>query len=357
MKILYVINSLDIGGAEKMLVDIVENLKMSNHSIGVYLLRSKKTFLLNRLRTLNVSIFISNISCYSPIHIYNIVNCSRNFDIIHSNLFPSLYWVSIASLFMKNTRKFVYTEHSTYNRRRKKKWLCIIEKIIYNRYHKIIAISSETKQNLSYWIGMSHKIEVIENAIDVYKYRNASAYDRRKMNIKSDVNVILMSARFSTAKDQETLIKAFSLLNFDNIALVLVGDGPLKAECEVLVSQLGIASSTYFLGMREDIPQLIKMADICVLSSHWEGFGLVAVEYMAAGKPVVASDVAGLNNVVKGAGILFKAGDEKELAANLSQLIVDVEYKNKISTACLKRSDKYELSKMVGAYLNVYNSL
>lgn len=363
MKILYIIGSLAIGGAEKLLTDIIEQLDNLGYSVSIYLLKSTNSFLFDRLKSRNIQIITSNIPFYSPIHIYNIIKLSSKFDIVHANLFPSLYWGAMAKFIISRTKgnssntKFVYTEHSTYNRRRDKKWLSFFEKCIYNQYNKIIAISSQVKNNLVIWVGLSDKIEVIENAIDVDYYSNSSPFNRELLNISNNSIIILMSARFTTAKDQETLIKAFSLLKHDRVVLVLVGDGPLKAKCETLVLHLNLQNTVLFLGARDDVPQLIKMADICVLSSNWEGFGLVAVEYMAAGKPIIVSDVPGLNDVVRGAGILFKVGEVQELTDKLQHLITNADYRREISEKCRCRSMKYDISFLISSYLKLYKSL
>lgn len=357
MRILYVINSLDIGGAEKLLVDIVEKLDNFDYQIGIYLLNSGNTFLSNRLKGTKVHVFKSNLSFYSPIHIYNIIRYSKEYDIIHANLFPSLYWTAFARIFVKKRVKFVYTEHSTYNKRRNKFFFSFIERLVYEKFDRIIAISPQVRENLISWIGLASKIEVIENAIDVSRYYNATPYDRTWLKIRDDFIVILMSARFTAAKDQETLIRAFSLLRQNNIILVLVGDGPLKKKCIALSSQLNLEMFVLFLGAREDIPQIIQMSDICVLSSHWEGFGLVAIEYMAAGKPVIASNVPGLNDIVRGAGVLFKAGDVQDLFEKLQSLIADVNCRREISEKCRYRSMRYDISQLVNSYINLYKSL
>lgn len=357
MKILYVINTLDIGGAEKLLVDIIEKLDDLNYEIGVYFLNLENTFLLNRLMNTKVCIYKSRISFYSPVHIYNIVKYVKKYDIIHANLFPSLYWVALARVFLDSKVKLVYTEHSTYNKRRDKRFFAYVERFIYSRYDKIIAISPQVRESLISWVGLSQKIEMIENAIDVHKYRNSFSHNKTIFKIQNDSIVILMSARFTMAKDQATLIKAFALLKQNNVVLVLVGEGPLKKDCIALTSQLGLLDSVFFLGAREDIPPIIQMSDICVLSSHWEGFGLVAVEYMAAGKPVIASDVPGLNDVVRGAGILFEAGNVHDLFIKLQSLIVNADYRREVSRRCEKRSMQYDISRLVDSYVNLYKSL
>lgn len=169
--------------------------------------------------------------------------------------------------------------------------------------------------------------------------------------------MIFMSARFSAAKDQSTVVKSFPfLLNNRKIHIVFAGDGPLLENVKLLAEQMGISANIHFLGFRNDIPEIIKASDICVLSSKWEGFGLVAVEYMAAGKPVIASNVDGLNDVVRGAGMLFEQGNEKELAEKINLLIADDSLYNQMSKNCMKRSELYDLSHMISSYLSLYKS-
>ena len=91
-----------------------------------------------------------------------------------------------------------------------------------------------------------------------------------------------------------------------NFKLILVGEGPLKNSSQMLVQELCLKDRVFFLGNRDDVERIFKTADLSVLSSHWEGFGLVAVEGMAAGKPVIASNVSGLSEIVSGAGVLFE---------------------------------------------------
>lgn len=93
------------------------------------------------------------------------------------------------------------------------------------------------------------------------------------------------------------------------------------------------------------------------MSSHWEGFGLAAVEGMAAGKPVVATDVPGLAEVVQGAGILFPHEDEKTLALVLRRLMEDKTYYQQIVNQCMLRVSQYDIRKTVGAYLEIYKKL
>lgn len=94
-----------------------------------------------------------------------------------------------------------------------------------------------------------------------------------------------------------------------------------------------------------------------VMSSHIEGFGLAAVEGMSVGKPFIASDVDGLNDVIRGAGLLFRHGDDKQLAELITTLINDKELYNKVANQCLERAKQYDISGMVEGYMKVYKEL
>ena len=120
-------------------------------------------------------------------------------------------------------------------------------------------------------------------------------------------------------KDQKTLIKALALLP-DDFYVLFVGDGPLLDEYQKLAQYYNLSKRILFLSVREDAISILKASDIVVMSSNFEGFGLAAVEGMAAGKPVIASDVEGLSNIVEGAGLLFEPHNEKDLAAKVREL-------------------------------------
>jgi glycosyltransferase involved in cell wall biosynthesis len=109
--------------------------------------------------------------------------------------------------------------------------------------------------------------------------------------------------------------------------------------------------------MRDDVYSILKASDIVVMASHFEGFGLAAVEGMAAGKPIVASNVDGLRDVVANAGILFRPKDEVELASCLLKLKKDKNYYYMIADKCKQRSLYFSSEKMSESYLQLYNKL
>ena len=141
------------------------------------------------------------------------------------------------------------------------------------------------------------------------------------------------------------------------VKLLLVGDGITKKECISLVKELGLQERVLFLGLRMDVPQLLKTADVIVLSSKYEGLSLSSIEGMASGRPFVAADVPGLSEVVDGAGVLFPMGDDKILAIKISKLIEDKLYYEKVVAACQNRAANYDIKTMVEKHLTLYKSL
>lgn len=104
------------------------------------------------------------------------------------------------------------------------------------------------------------------------------------------------------------------------------------------------------------MPNLLKSADIIVLSSHYEGLSLSSVEGMASGKPFIASNVPGLKEVVEGAGLLFEDKNDKALAQHITDLINDKLYYERIAKACQERAMQYDINIMVSKQIDVYKN-
>ena len=198
----------------------------------------------------------------------------------------------------------------------------------------------------------------IENGIDVDRYAKASAARRAELvpgYTDGDV-VIVMVAAFRSQKDQDCAVRAMSELP-ENYKLCLVGDGVRRTEIEALVASLGLQHRVRLTGIRRDVPQILKAADVNVLASHFEGLSLSSVEGMAAGRPFVASDVDGLREVVQGNGILFAEGNHRQLAEILLRLINNRDEYEKVARACADAATNYDIALMVERYHQVYNEL
>lgn len=357
MKILQVITSLSTGGAEKLISEISPMLRDKGHQIDVLAFDGTDTAFKKTLTDKGIMVYSFGKECnvYNPLFIFRLAKIMKNYDIVHThNTAPQLF-AAIGSLLYSVL--LCTTEHTTSNRRRDWKWYALIDKWMYSRYRKVICISDSTEQNLREFIkDNSDKICTISNGINVTSYSHAVSIDKSTISKHPERKVVAMVAGFRYQKDQETLIRAFNYLPED-YELWLVGDGERRSMIEQCIKDNNLENRVLLLGIRSDIPSILKSVDVVVQSSHWEGFGLAAVEGMAAGKPVVASDVEGLAQVVEGAGILFTLGDDKQLADIIKQLMEDHTFSQQVSATCWERAQKFDIQKMVDAYNEVYMGL
>lgn len=357
MKILQVITSLSTGGAEKLISEIAPMLREKGHQVDVLAFDGADTAFKKVLIDKGIKVYSFGKGCnvYNPIFIFRLAKLMKNYDIVHThNTAPQLF-AAIGSVLCSVV--LCTTEHNTSNRRRDWKWYAPIDKWMYSRYSKVICISDSTEHNLRDFIkDTSDKICTILNGINIAHYSQAVPIDRSIISKHIERKVIAMVAGFRYQKDQETLIRAFKNLPED-YELWLVGDGERRSIIEQCIKDNKLEDRVLLLGIRSDIPSLLKSVDVVVQSSHWEGFGLAAVEGMAAGKPVIASDVEGLAQVVENAGLLFPLGDDKKLADIIKQLLEDKSYYQQVATKCWERAQMFDIQNMVDAYNEVYEEL
>jgi len=359
MRILHIINSLGVAGAEKLLVDVLPRYKSFGIEASLLCLNGEKTIFYDTLSQ-NFDGKIMDLgkgSIYNPLHIFRLKKHLKNFDVVHVHLFPSLYLVAIAKFLFRLKVPLLFTEHSTNNRRIDHFIFRMLDRLIYSFYSGVFAITPAVKLKLVEKLKYdANRCYVIYNGINVAVFKNALPYPKREFFEDENAILLIQTSRFQKGKDQKTVIKALALLP-NHFKLLLVGNGELKAECVELVNQLHLKERVLFLGVRADIPNLIMTADVVIQSSNWEGFGLTAVEGMAAGKPVVASNVSGLNAIVESYGLLFNTRDEQMLASCVEQLMADPEFYNETAKKCAQRADHFGLEKMLAAQIEVYKTV
>lgn len=360
MKILHVINSLSMGGAEKLIAETLPLIEKSGVKVELLLLNGTDAPLLKDVKDKGITVYhIGSGSVYNLAHIFRIIPFLKKNDLVHVHLFPSQYFVALAKLLSGSKTKLVFTEHSTKNRRMEMKYFKVPEKIIYAQYDKIICITEEVKAVLKSHTSLSDdKLIVVENGINTDRIKEACPLKRSEVDTslkETDVLLVQVSG-FRVGKDQKTVIKALKYLP-DQFKLILVGDGITRAEHELLVAELELNKRVFFLGVRNDIPQLLKTADIAILSSQYEGLSLASLEGMASGKPFIGSDVPGIRELVKGYGVLFPQGKENKLAEEILKLTQDKDYYHSVAEACKKRASQYDISSMVNKTVNLYNKI
>ena len=365
MRILQVITSLEMGGAETLVVNLIPRLQALGNTVDLCVFDGKETPLTQRLKkeSPQTKIFALGHGVYNPLYIIKLAKIMKNYDIIHThNSSPQLF-VAIASLFSQ--ANLVSTEHNTSNRKRNWKWYRPIESWMYGRYDHVICISKIAEEKLREYMGgewlvkSSNKyksITTINNGIDVNAISKAEPC-KELLDLKENRKSILMVAGFRKQKNQDTIIRALTLLDKEKYEVWFAGIGERMAEVKQLAFSLGVSDRVRFLGLRTDIPNVLRAADVIVMSSHWEGLSLSNVEGMSAHKPFIASDVNGLKEVTKGYGLLFPHEDAKALAEEIKHLVSDEAYYNEIAERCYNRALEFDISNTVSGYADVYKNI
>lgn len=355
MRILNVITSMRMGGAEKLLSDMLPIMRKKGVDVDLLVFDGVGTPLMKIINENGINVYTlgKNVNVYSPQFIPRIIPFLKKYDVVHTHNTACQLFVAVASLFVsrKELPVLVTTEHSTTNRRRNKPFLKWIDRWMYSRYDHIVAISHKVKDNLLQALGKrAPQIHIIYNGICLNDYKKECPLQLKK---NAGEVVLTMVAAFRRGKDQMTLIRTIAELP-DNYTLYLVGDGEQKEANVELAHSLGVQERVHFMGIRSDVPAILKASDVVLMSSEFEGFSLSAVEGMASGRPVLASDVDGLHEIVGGAGILFELGNERQIAIKIQDIMEDKELYNKTVEQCLERAAEFDAEVMADNYLRLY---
>ncbi len=358
MRVLQVINRLNRGGgAEKFVLDLGIALKQRHVSVEVLSLgMPQNTDLIDEAAANGI---IHNCLSHSTISWKNIVKlrlfiAAGRYDVVHVHLFPALYMVVLACAFIKKRPKLVYTEHSTSNKRRNKRFFKFIEHYIYRKYSRVVAISDEVANKLKEHARIDN-ISIIHNGVDIHKIERVSVDKplKNELGLSSTSKIITMVGRFVPGKDFSTLIQSLSYLP-ENVHIVCVGDGPLRYSIQTQTLRKSYADRVHFLGLRSDVIRIIKSSDIIVLSTEHEGFSISMLEAMACGKPFVASAVPGIKDVVADNAILFEYQDPNGLAKQISLLLDDPKLYSEMSTKSLAFAKCHDMNEIAKLYMSIY---
>ncbi len=213
-----------------------------------------------------------------------------------------------------------------------------IEREILEKANSIVATSPQEVQTLRSLVSSHGKIEMIPCGTDTSNFRLMSKTDARiQLNLDLHEKIVLYVGRFDPRKGIETLVRAFALLKeegVENVKLVIVGgsspqmpDGDEKERIESIIGELGLSPEVIFAGRigHDILPLYYTAADVCVIPSHYEPFGLVAIEAMACGTPVIASDVGGLKFTIipEETGLLVPPLDIEAFAKGIHRILFD----------------------------------
>lgn len=279
-------------------------------------------------------------------------------DVVHSHMFHANILTRLTQLFSK-TQRVVCTAHSNNEGGKLRMFLYRITEPL---DHVFTNVSQNAVEDFKKKRATSkNKIIAVHNGIDInyFKFdKNNRDVIREQLSL-SNKKVFIAIGRFHEAKDYPNLLRAFQALHLrhSDVHLLIAGDGELRNKLETYITDNSLNDNVTLLGIRNDIPGLLSAADVFVLSSAWEGFGLVVAEAMACERVVVATDCGGVAEVVGREGFLVKPQDSKCLESAMAESIsLTVEQLEKMGIASRKRIvDKYSLNAVIDKWLAIYN--
>ena len=228
---------------------------------------------------------------------------------------------------------------------------------------RVVAVSSDIEKVL---IGMygSNRVSCIHNGIDLEAVRVTTSREafRRKWQIPEDAVVIGTVGRLVPVKGHAILLEATRILqaSIGNVALVLVGDGPLRKDLEANAKRLGLEKSVIFAGQQDQSYDFMNMMDVFVLPSLHEGIPMVVLEALALQRPVVATRVGGIPEVIEHGqtGFLAEPSDASSLARLLQRLVEDLPMAVSIGKAGRTRvEEKFTARTMAGKTAELYEQV
>lgn len=291
---------------------------------------------------------------------------ARGIEVLHAHQYTPFFYSALARLLCWKAPRVIFTEHGRHYpdvvspRRR------FANRLVFDRLADAVnAVCAFSAGSLSRIDGFSaDRIEVIENGIDVSRYGPAADRTalRQQLGLDPARRYVANIARFHPVKDQAMLLRAFREVAAarPDVDLLLVGDGPLRPDLEQLVKDLGIAPRVRFLGVRFDVPDILRAIDVFALTSVSEAASLTLLEAMASAVPVVVTDVGGNPEMVRHGveGLLVPRGDAEATAIALLSLLKEPATAVTLGQAGRRRvEERYQLPQTIDTYLRLYQKL
>jgi glycosyltransferase involved in cell wall biosynthesis len=364
-KVLQLIDGLNVGGAEVLLVDLACGIKAGGHDICVGY--STRGPLEKKLHELGVPCTrLPRLGRIDPILFLGMCRLilRERPDIVHTHLFKSDLHGRLAAR-LCGVPLVVSTAHNNDVWARKFP-LGRLYGFTAKLTDKVIAVSDEVREYQIQHTGIdSEKICVIENGVDIRRFSNqeeAGRAFRAEFQISADTPLIGIIGRLKPQKDHDNFLNAAAQIKakIPEARFLVVGDGPLRDELNLKAQALGLESSVIFCGLRHDIPAILSALNLLVISSKWEGLPVTLLEGMAARCPIVATAVGGVPNVVTDgeSALLVPPEDSQSLASACFKILREAETARALVNAGFGRvQQQFSLDAMIQKTLNLYQEL
>ena len=369
MRILHLVTTLDVGGAEMHLLSQVRGQVARGHAVRVAYLKGEGR-LSEDFRSAGADRIVP--AAAGPGTPFRLWPHLRWAEIVHTHLLKADALGSVLATLAGRRPGLVSSKHNDEQ---------ILRRPLVSLVHGLLARLPRRTVVLSDHVGHfferhgrvpAERIVRIHYGHDPEPFERAAALGpgerealRAELDLPPHAPVLICVARFAPQKAHDVLLRAFARAREDEpeLRLLLVGDDPFgdgRARAEALAGELQLGNAARFLGVRRDVPRLLAVSDVFVMSSLWEGFGLVFLEAMSAGLPVVATGVSGVPEVVVDGetGLLVPARDVLALSGALARATADPGLRGRLGAAGRARvRERFGLDRMVEETLAVYGSL
>lgn len=364
LHVIHAVLSLDTGGLERIVVDLVRRGTQLGQKVSVVCLERLGT-LAPQAEALGARLICLNkkpgVRFETRERMKTILSALRP-DVLHTHQIGSLFYAGPAARAV-GVPVTVHTEHINniskanlgFLRRQRMSWLWWWAA----RYaQKFFCVSKDIAEEMkTLQLVSQSRIVVVRNGINIDPFQEPFDCEgfRQKLGIAIDAHVIGTVGRLNEVKRQDLLVEAFSRVKalHSGSRLLIVGDGPMRLELQDLATRLGIADAVHFAGYQAQPERYLRVMNVFALTSRMEGLPLAILEAWAAGLPVVASAVGGVPDLIQHGrtGLLFPSGDAASLTNRLLQLIETRDYATALGAAGHSEVfASYDLKRMAADY-------
>lgn len=333
-RVLHLITRLPIGGAERMLLGVLRNLDPAQFESTVCCIQDRGE-LAEEVESLGIPVHALGLMerggfDWRVVPVLRRLMRDQKVELVHSHLYHANLYGRLAA--WREHTPIIASVHNTYTRR---KWhRHLINRLLARFTFRITAGSADVERDIvAYDHVIPGKLVRLPNCIDLDRVTTSltSAAARQQIGFDPDDLVIATVGRMEEQKGHIFLLDAFARLRgmpeLEGVPLrlLVVGDGRLKAATEQRAADLGIAEACRFPGSIRNLADVYRAVDVFVMPSLWEGLSLAMLEAMAAGLPLIATDVGGARDVLGEGmrGILVPPGNAEALADALHELLTD----------------------------------